>query len=59
MIFISEGLIHPIPSLWALLLPQGRPCRCLGYTKKKIKIIFGFPTIENPRIDILYCIVYF
>ena len=23
-----------------------------GYPKMKMKVIFGFPTIENPRIDI-------
>ena len=34
--------------------PPGAPLRGLGYPKMKIKVIFEFPTIENPRIDITH-----
>ena len=53
MIFISKGLIHPLPLGPA---PPGAPLGegGQGYPKVKMKIIFGFPTIENPRIDITH-----
>ena len=34
--------------------PLRAPLRGLGYPKMKMKVIFGFPTIENPRIDITH-----
>ena len=49
MIFGSIGLN---PSLG--LLPRGRPSGGWVYPKMKIEIIFEFPTIENPRIDITH-----
>ena len=39
-----------------LATPKGAPLGkgCQGYPKVKMKINFGFPTIENPRIDITH-----
>ena len=34
--------------------PLRAPLRGLGYPKMKMKVIFEFPTIENPRIDITH-----
>ena len=46
------GNIGLNPSLGPL--PRGRPGGGWVYPKMKIEIIFEFPTIENPRIDITY-----
>ena len=35
-------------------LPLRVPLERLGYPKMKMKVIFGFLTIENPRIDITH-----
>ena len=34
--------------------PLRAPLRGLGYPKMKMKVIFEFPIIENPRIDITH-----
>ena len=49
MIFGSKGLNPPSGPPKT---PWGRPCGGQGYRKVKIEIIFEFPIIENPRIDI-------
>ena len=49
MIFGSIGLN---PTLGPL--PRGCPSGGWVYPKKKIEIIFEFPTIENPRINITH-----
>ena len=49
MIFGDLPLLAPQPPL---AFPRGRPCGGWGWPKMKIDIIFEFPTIENPKIDI-------
>ena len=51
MIFGGVGLNPPLGFLPS---PQGCPCRGWEYPKMKIKIIFEYPTNENPRIDITH-----
>ena len=53
MIFGSIGLKNPCSPL-APPPPWEGPWGGGGYSKMKIKVIFGFPTIENPRIDITH-----
>ena len=52
MICGSKGLKTPFRP------PKPPPLRAplwgLGYPKMKMKVIFEFPTIENPRIDITH-----
>ena len=49
MIFGTIGLNPPLAPPKP---PCGRPCEGQGYPKVRIEIIFEFPSIENPRIDI-------
>ena len=38
--------------------PQGHPCK-VWYLKMKMRIIFEFPTIDIPRIDITHVFLWY